>query len=99
MPALTLELKPRGRRDAAFKAKNHHGSRVALEKTPSPAVPEPLPSVREDFTRAAGGNGAGGGGDSAAGGSGGDKPPPDATRPPSPKRRRRRERDHEPKRR
>jgi hypothetical protein len=78
MPALTLELKPRGRRDAAFKAKNRHGSRVALEEeTPSPAVPEPLPSVREDFTRAAGGNGAGGGGDSAASGYGGDKPPPD----------------------
>ena len=45
MPALTLELKPRGRRDAAFKAKNRHGSRVALEETPSPAVPEPPPSL------------------------------------------------------
>ena len=95
MPALTLELKPRGRRDVAFKAKNRHGSRVALEETPSPAVPESPPSVREDFTRAAGGNGAGGSGGNAASGSGGDKPPPDPTRPLSPKRRRRRERDHE----
>ena len=95
MPALTLELKPRGRRDVAFKAKHRHGSRVALEETPSPAVPESPPSLREDFTRAAGGNGAGGSGGNAASGSGGDKPPPDPTRPLSPKRRRRRERDHE----
>jgi Relaxase/Mobilisation nuclease domain len=93
MPALTL--KPRGRRDVAFKAKNRHGSRVAPEETPSPAVPESPPSLREDFTRAAGGEAAGGSGGNAASGSGGDKPPADPTRPLSPKRRRRRERDHE----
>jgi hypothetical protein len=95
MPALTLELKPRGRRDVAFKAKNRHGSRVALEETPSPTVLESPPVLSEDFTRAAGGNGAGGSGGNAASGSGGDKPPPDPTRPLSPKRRPRRERDHE----
>ena len=64
MPALTLELKPPGRRDAAFKAKNRHGSRVALEeaaKTP-PETPKKTLSMREDFTRAAGDGGAGGSG-------------------------------------
>jgi hypothetical protein len=95
MPALTLDLKPHGRRDAAFKAKNRHGSRVALEEMSSPAVPEPPPPLREDFTRAAGGNGAGGSGGNAAGGSGGDKPRPDPTRPSGPKRRRNRDRDRE----
>ena len=95
MPALNLDLKPHGRRDAAFKAKNRHGSRVALEAMSSPAVPEPPPSVREDFTRAAGGNGAGGSGGNTAGGSGGDKPRPDPTRPSGPKRRRKRDRDRE----
>ncbi len=94
MPALNLDLKPRGRRDAAFKAKNRYGSRVALEETPPPAVPQPPPSLREDFTRAAGGNGAGGTGGNASSGSG-DKPPPDPGTPRGPRRRRRRERDHE----
>ena len=37
---LTLELKPPGRRDAAFKARNRHGSRVALEEKTPPAPPQ-----------------------------------------------------------
>jgi len=97
MPALSLDLKPRGRRDAAFKAKNRYGSRVALEEKTTSGPPEPpqqLPSLREDFTRAAGGNGSGGAGGNASSGSG-DKPPPDPGTPRGPRRRRRRERDHE----
>jgi MobA/VirD2-like, nuclease domain len=94
MPALTLELKPRGRRDAVFKAKTRHGSRVALEER-TPSALQQLPSVRHDFTRAAGGNGTGGAAGNATSGSGGDQPPPDPARPRGPKRRRRRERDHE----
>src|SRR5262249_4874918 len=64
MPALTLDLKPRGRRDAAMKAKNRHGSWAALDeatKTP-PETPKKTLSLREDFTRAAGDGGAGGAG-------------------------------------
>jgi hypothetical protein len=44
MPALTLELKPRGRRDAAFKAKNRHGSRVALEESHCRLCAKTLPA-------------------------------------------------------
>ena len=95
MPALNLDLKPRGRRDAAFKAINRYGSRVALEEETPPAMPQRLLSLRDDFTRAAGGDGAGGSGGNAASGSGGDKPPPDPGAPRGLKRKRRRERDHE----
>jgi hypothetical protein len=94
MPALNLDLKPRGRRDVAFKAANRHSSRVALEEKTLLAPPQQPPNLREDFTRAAGGNGAGGAGGNASSGSG-DKPPPDPGTPRGPRRRRRRERDHE----
>ncbi len=94
MPALNLDLKPRARRDAAFKAKNRYGSRVALEEKTLSALPQQPPSLREDFTRAAGGNGAGGTGGNASSGSG-DKPPPDPGTPRGPRRRRKRDRDHE----
>jgi hypothetical protein len=96
MPALTLELKPPGRRDAALKAKNRHGSRAALdeaEKTPSEAPKKTL-SLREDFTRAAGDGGAGGSG-SATGGSSDGAKPTDPTKPGGPKRKRRRDRDRD----
>ena len=96
MPALTLELKPPGRRDAAFKARNRHGSRVALEegaKTP-PEPPKKTLSMREDFTRAAGDGGAGGSGGATGGSSDGGKPT-DPTKPGGPKRRRRRDRDRD----
>jgi hypothetical protein len=49
MPALTLELKPPGRRDAAFKTRNRHGSRAALEeaeKTPPETPKETLVLTR-----------------------------------------------------
>jgi hypothetical protein len=95
MPALTLELKPRGRRDVAMKAKNRHGSRAALEeatKTP-PETPKKMLSLREDFTRAAGDSGGGSGG--ATGGSSDGHKPTDPTKPDGPKRRRRRERDRD----
>ena len=96
MPALTLELRPPGRRDAAFKARNRHGSRVALEegtKTP-PETPKNTLSLREDFTRAAGDGGAGGSGGEAGGSSDGTKPT-DPTKPGGPKRKRRRDRDRD----
>jgi hypothetical protein len=96
MPALTLELKPRGRRDAAFKARNRHGSRVALEeaeKTP-PETPKKTLSLREDFTRAAEDGGAGGTGGATGGSSDGGKPT-DPTKPGGPKRKRRRDRDRD----
>jgi len=96
MPALTLELKPRGRRDAAMKAKNRHGSRAALEeasKTP-PETPKKNFSLREDFTRAAGDDGGGGAGGATSGSSEGSKPT-DPTKPNGPKRKRRRERDRD----
>ena len=95
IPALNLDLKPRGRRDAAFKATNRHGSRVALEEETTPAPSQQPPSLRDDFTRAAGGNGAGGSGGNASSGSGGDNPPTDPGAPRGPKRRRKRERDRE----
>jgi hypothetical protein len=99
MPALTLDLKPRGRRDAASKAKNRHGSRAALEeaaKTP-PETPKKTVSVREDFTRAAGDDSSGGSGGATGGSSDGNKPT-DPTKPggPSgPRRKRRRDRDRD----
>jgi hypothetical protein len=96
MPALTLELKPPGRRDAAFKAKNRYPSRVALEevaKTP-PETPKKTLSMREDFTRAAGEDGAGGSGGATSGSSDGNKPT-DPTKPDGPKRKRRRDRDRD----
>jgi hypothetical protein len=95
MPALTLELKPRGRRDAAMKAKNRHGSRAALDeatKTP-PELPKKTLSLREDFTRAAG-DGGGGSGGATEGSSDGHKPT-DPTKPDGPKRKRRRDRDRD----
>jgi hypothetical protein len=96
MPALNLDLKPRGRRDAALKAKNRYGSRVALEDKTLSDPPGLPPSLRDDFTRAAGGKNTGGaGGDAGSGSAGGDKPPPDPGGPRSPKRRRKRDRDHE----
>jgi relaxase-like protein len=96
MPALTLDLKPPGRRDAAFKARNRHGSRAALEKaekTP-PVTPKKTLSLREDFTRAAGDDGAGGTGGGTGGSSDGGKPT-DPTKPGGLKRKRRRDRDRD----
>ena len=96
MPALTLDLKPRGRRDAAIKAKNRHGGRAALDeatKTP-PEAPKKTLSLREDFTRVAGDGGAGGSGGGAGGSSDGQKPT-DPTKPGGPKRKRRRDRDRD----
>jgi hypothetical protein len=96
MPALTLDLKPRGRRDAAMKAKNRHGSRAALDeatKTP-PETPKKTLSLREDFTRAAGDGGGGGSGGATGGSSDGHKPT-DPTKPQGPKRKRRRDRDRD----
>jgi hypothetical protein len=99
MPALTLDLKPHGRRDAAFKAKNRHGSRAALEeatKTP-PEIPKKTLSLREDFTRAAGNDGAGGAGGATGGSSDGHKPtdPTKPGGPNGPRRKRRRDRDRD----
>ena len=73
MPALTLELKPPGRRDAAWRAKNRHPSRAALEETEQapPELPQKPTTIREEFTRAAGGNSGHGGGAGAAGSSDG----------------------------
>jgi Relaxase/Mobilisation nuclease domain len=97
MPALTLELKPPGRRDAAWRAKNRHASRVALEATGQtpPEAPHKPTSIREEFTRVAGGNnGAGGGGDGGGPQGGGSPPPPTKPRGPSRKGRKRdRDRD------
>ena len=96
MPALNLDLKPPGRRDAAMKAKNRHGGRAALDeavKTP-PEAPKKTLSMREDFTRAAEDSGAGGSGGSTAGSSDGHKPT-DPTKPDGPKRKRRRDRDRD----
>jgi hypothetical protein len=96
MPALTLDLKPHGRRDVAMKAKNRHGGRAALDeatKTP-PETPKKTLSLREDFTRAAGDGGAGGSGSGTGGSSDGDKPT-DPTKPDGPKRKRRRDRDRD----
>jgi hypothetical protein len=95
MPALTLELKPRGRRDAAVKARNRHGGRAALDeaaKTP-PELPKKTLSVREDFTRAAGDGGGSSGG--ATGGASDGIKPTDPTKPDSPKRKRRRDRERD----
>lgn len=94
MPALTLDLKPRGRRDAATKAKNRHGSRTALDEATktSPETPKKTLSLREDFTRAAGNGGAGGTGGATGGSSDGGKPT-DPSKPRGPKRKRRRDRD------
>jgi hypothetical protein len=96
MPALTLDLKPRGRRDAAMKAKNRHGSRAALDeatKTPPETAKKTL-SLREDFARAAGDDGASGVGGATGGSSDGHKPT-DPTKPSGPKRKRRRDRDRD----
>ena len=97
MPALTLELKPPGRRDAAWRARNRHPSRVALEETEQtpPEAPQKPESLREEFTRVAGGDSGHGGGAGAAGSSdGGPPPPPTKPRDPSRKRRdRHRDRD------
>ena len=96
MPALALELKPSGRRDAAFKAGNRHGSRVALEeaaKTP-PETPKKTLSIREEFTRAVGEDSVGGSGGATGGSSDGNKPT-DPTKPDGPKRKRRRDRDRD----
>jgi hypothetical protein len=95
MPALTLELKPRGRRDVAVKAKNRHSGRVALDeaaKTPTDAPKRPV-SLREDFTRAAGDDGGGASG--GTGDSSGGPKPTDPTKPDGPRRKRRRERDRD----
>jgi hypothetical protein len=86
MPALTLELKPPGRRDVAWRAKNRHPSRTALEETKAPPeAPRTLESLQEEFTRVAGsdsGHGGGAGaGDSSDGGN-----PPGPTRPRGPSR-------------
>jgi hypothetical protein len=92
MPALTLELKPPGRRDVAWRAKNRHASRAALEEagqTP-PEAPRKTETLREEFSRVAGGDGGHGAGASAAGSSdGGEPPPPTKPRDPSRKRRNR----------
>jgi hypothetical protein len=97
MPALTLELKPPGRRDVAWRAKNRHPSRMALEETErtSPEAPRTLESLREEFTRAAGGDSEHGEGAGAAGSSDGGKPP-GPTRPRGPSRKpRNRDRDRD----
>jgi hypothetical protein len=95
MPSLTLELKPRGRRDAAIKAKNRHGGRAALdEAAKTPPEPKKTLSLREDFTRAAGDDGAGGSGGGIGNSSDGDKPT-DPNKPDRPKRKRRRDRDRD----
>ena len=62
MPALTLELKPPGRRDVAWRAKNRHPSRAALEETEHapPELPQKPTTIREEFTRVAGGDNAAG---------------------------------------
>ena len=96
MPALTLELKPPGRRDAAWRAKNRHSSRAALEetaKTPLETLKKTL-SLQEDFTRAVGDEGAGGSGGGTGGSSDSGKPT-DPTKPGGPKRKRRRDRDRD----
>jgi hypothetical protein len=82
MPASTLDLKPRGRRDAAMEARNRHGGRAALDeaaKTPPEAQKKTL-SLREDFMRAAGDGGADGSGRGTGGSSEG------ASRPTPPNR-------------
>ena len=48
MPALTLELKPPGRRDVAWRAKNRHSSRAALEETEQ--TPPEAPQKTHDDT-------------------------------------------------
>jgi Relaxase/Mobilisation nuclease domain len=96
MPALTLDLKPPSRRDAAFKARNRHGSRAALEeaaKTP-PETPNKTLSMREEFARAAGDDGADGSSGRTGGSSDGGKPT-DPSKPDGPKRKRRRDRDRD----
>ena len=97
MPALTLELRPPGRRDVAWRAKNRHPSRVALKETEQapPETPRSPESLREEFTRAAGGDsGRGGGGGTAGSSDGGD--PPGPTRPRGPSRKpRNRDRDRD----
>jgi hypothetical protein len=96
MPALTLELKPPGRRDAAWRAKNRHFSRVALEETEAPPeAPRKLESLQEEFTRAAGSDSGHGGGAGAGDSSDGGKPP-GPTRPRGPSRKpRNRDRDRD----
>ena len=79
-----------------MKARNRHGSRVALEeaaKTP-PETPKKTLSMREDFARAAGNSGAGGSGGGTSGSSDGTKPT-DPTKPDGTKRKRRRDRDRD----
>jgi len=96
MPALTLDLKPRGRRDASMKAKNRHSSRAALDevtKTPPETAKKTL-SLRDDFTRAAGDGGSGGASGATGGSSDGHKPT-DPTKPDGPKRKRRRDRERD----
>ena len=90
MPALTLELKPPGRRDAAWRAKSRHSSRAALEETEHapPELPQQPTTIREEFTRVAGSDSGHGGGADAAGSSDGGKPPP-PTKPRDPSRKRR----------
>jgi hypothetical protein len=68
MPALTLELKPPGRRDLAWRSKNRHPSRVALEETEQapPEAPHKPTTMREEFTRVTGGNSGHAGGADAA---------------------------------
>jgi hypothetical protein len=97
MPSLTLELKPPGRRDVAWRAKSRHSSRAALEETERtpPELPQQPTTIREEFTRAAGGNNAAGGeGDGGGPPDGGSPPPPTKPRGPSRKGRKRdRDRD------
>ncbi len=81
----------------AWRAKNRHPSRVALEETgqASPELLQKPTTIREEFTRVAGGDNAHGGGAGAGGSSdGGTPPPPTKPRDPSRKRRdRHRDRD------
>jgi hypothetical protein len=97
MPALTLELKPPGRRDLAWRAKNRHPSRVALEETEQtpPEESRKPDSLREEFTRAAGGDTGPGGGAGTDGSSDGGNPP-GPTKPRDPSRKsRKRDRDRD----
>lgn len=82
--------KPPGRRDAAWRSKNRHPSRVALEETEQapPELPQKPTTIREEFTRAAGGD-SGHGGDAGAAGSSDGGPPPPPTKPRDPSRKRR----------
>jgi hypothetical protein len=65
MPALTLELKPRGRKAVPHKAQNRCNSPLAQELATAVMADRRERGIRlrEEFTRATGGHGLGGSGD------------------------------------